>query len=135
MIVLGVFFVPGGLVLILTSVLGGFKLVPLMIGTLLLLSFAAVAMLYYRGQRLSITSFNDQGLTRNDGRKFAWVNLGRVVDKMRVEPGSARKKLWRTEIQFKDGSSAWLIPAKVVNFDEVNAFITNLPCERVTEDA
>jgi len=134
-IILGVFFVSIGLGMIVTSILGGFKLVPLVIGMLMLACFAAVVMLYLRGQRLSVTSFNDQGLTRNDGRKFVWENLGRVVDKMRIEPGTSKKSLWRTEIQFKDGSTAWLIPSKVVNFEEVNAFVTGLPCERVMEDA
>lgn len=134
-IALGIFFVPAGLGMVATNIMGGIKPVPVIIGLLLLVSFAAVAMLYLRGRGFSVASFNDQGLTRNDGRTFEWANLGRVVDKMTVQPGSAVKKLWRTEIQFNDGSAAWLIPGKVANHKEVNAFVSNLSCERVSEDA
>jgi hypothetical protein len=38
-----------------------------------------------------------------------------------------KKMLWRTEIQFKDGSVAWLIPSKVVDFQEVFDFVNQLP--------
>jgi hypothetical protein len=40
--------------------------------------------------------------------------------------------LWRTEIQFKDGESAWLIPGKIANFPEVNDYVARLPCEHKT---
>lgn len=39
------------------------------------------------------------------------------------------KALWRTEIQFKNGESAWLLPTKVSNFREASEFVLNLPCE------
>jgi hypothetical protein len=54
---------------------------------------------------------------------------------MAIKPGSNKKRLWRTEIQFTDGSSAWLIPSKVRNFDEVYAYVAGLRCEHVQEDA
>jgi hypothetical protein len=123
-----------GLVLTMISS-GGLKLVPLMIGSLLSISFLAALWLYLRGHRKTVKHFTDIGLSRNDGRDFAWSGLSRVVDKMAIKPGSQDRLLWRTEIQFNDGSSAWLIPSKVSNFDEVYAYIGGLQCEHVQEDA
>jgi hypothetical protein len=75
-----------------------------------------------------IRRLSDDGLVRNDGRSFAWAELHRVVDKVRVRNG--RKYLWRTEIQFTNGESAWLIPSKIRNYGEVVALVGRLPCER-----
>jgi hypothetical protein len=58
----------------------------------------------------------------------AWAELYRVVDRARVRNG--RKYLWRTEIQFSNGESAWLIPSKIRNYGEVVALVGRLPCER-----
>jgi hypothetical protein len=82
-----------------------------------------------------VKGFTADGLNRNDGKEFAWTGLNRVVDKMAIKPGSEKKRLWRTEIQFNDGSTAWLIPSKVSNFDEVYAYVSALKCEHVQEDA
>lgn len=40
------------------------------------------------------------------------------------------KVIRRTEIQFKNGEAAWLIPAKVSNYREVSQYVDNLPCEQ-----
>jgi hypothetical protein len=66
-------------------------------------------------------------LVRNDGRSFAWVELYRVVDRVRIR--NSRKYLWRTEIQFHSGESAWLIPSKIRNYADVAALVRRLPCE------
>jgi hypothetical protein len=132
---LAVFFIPVGLGLLVSSILGGFKIVPLGIGLLMLATFVGVVWMFIRGHRRSIKVFDDHGLSRNDGRKFAWSGLSRVVNKMRIKPGSEKRRLWRTEIQFNDGSSAWLIPSKVSNYSEVSAFVSGLQCEHIQEDA
>ena len=74
-----------------------------------------------------VRSFSDEGLVRNDGQSFAWAELYRVVDRVRVRNG--RKYLWRTEIQFHSGESAWLIPSKIRNYGEVAALVSRLRCE------
>jgi hypothetical protein len=114
---------------------GGVKLVPIAIGSLLFATFFTVVFLFLRGHRRTVKHFTSKGLERNDGKEFAWLGLSRVVDKMAIKPGSENKRLWRTEIQFNDGSSAWLIPSKVSNFDEVYAYVAGLQCEHVQEDA
>jgi hypothetical protein len=114
---------------------GGFKPVPVFIGLALSITFAGVVWIYLRGHRQTVKDFTDDGLGRNDGKQFAWSGLRRVVDKMAIKPGSGEKRLWRTEIQFNDGSSAWLIPSKISNFDEVYAYVSGLRCEHIQEDA
>ena len=112
---LGLFFVPVGLWMLITAVLNNFKSVPLLLGLLLPATFALLLWLVVRGYSKSIKYFTAEGLTRNDGKQLAWANLSRVVNQIRLDPANNRKKLWRTEIQFTDGGVAWIIPSKVVN--------------------
>ena len=133
-ILLGLFFIPMGLASLLGGLLKGFKVVPFGIGLTCLIFFGALVGLILRGHRRSVKSISDEGLVRNDGRSFSWSELSRVVDKVRVRP-SGRKTIWRTEIRFKDGESAWVIPGKVNNYAEVDALVNNLPCEHTEESA
>jgi hypothetical protein len=97
---------------------------------MLLVAYGAISWLVRRGHARSVKYFSDEGLARNDGRSFAWADLNRVVDQIRITSiAHNTKALWRTEIQFKNGESAWLIPLKVNNFSEVSEFVRDLPCE------
>ncbi len=127
-ILLGLFFVPAGLGLLISGLLKDLEVVPLGIGVMLLITFVVIVFLIRRGQVNAVRYFSDDGLVRNDGKSFAWPELNRVVDQVRTSP-AARKLIWRTEIQFKDGDSAWLIPPKVSNYAEVSEFVRSLPCE------
>ena len=133
-ILLGLFFVPMGLLNLLGGLLKGFKVVPLGIGLMCLVLFAVVVWLVLRGHRKSVRYLSEEGLVRNDGRSFSWSELSRVVDKTRIRP-SGRKTIWRTEIRFKDGEAAWLIPMKVTNYAEVVRRVDSLPCEHAEERA
>lgn len=133
-ILLGLFFVPMGLLNLLGGLLKGFKVVPLGIGLACLILFAGVVWLILRAHGKSVRYLSAEGLVRNDGRSFAWSELSRVVDKVRIRP-SGRKSIWRTEIRFKDGEAAWLIPAKVSNYAEVVPLVDGLPCEHAEERA
>jgi hypothetical protein len=132
-VLLGLFFVPAGFGFLISGVLKGFSIVPIVLGVLMLLLYGVVFWLVLRGYRKSVRQFTNEGLTRNDGRQFQWANLSRVVDKIRLVRG--RQSIWRTEIQFKDGDAAWLIPMKVGNYGEVRALVDNLPCEHAEERA
>ena len=123
-ILLGLFFIPMGLAL-----LNGPGIAHAAIGLVCLIMFGLVIWLVRRGHKNSVRCFSDDGLVRNDGRSFAWAELSRVVDKVRVRNG--RKYLWRTEIQFSNGESAWLIPSKIRNCGEVAALVGRLPCEHM----
>src|SRR5580765_7859510 len=97
-IILGLFFVPLGLLMLVNGVLKGFNVVPVGIGLMLLISFAVVVLLVRRGQSRSVKYFSDEGLTRNDGQGFRWPDLTNVVNQVRKSPGG-RKTIWRTEIR------------------------------------
>ena len=126
---LGLFLVPLSLFNLINGSLNGFKIVPFGIGLMMLLVFGSVVWLVARGYRKSVKHFTDEGLTRNDGSVMAWADLSRVVNQIRLKPGTNIKRLWRTEIHFKEGQTAWLIPGKVSNFQEVRDFVAALPCE------
>jgi hypothetical protein len=129
-ILLGLFFIPMGLVSLLSGLLKGFNIVPFGIGLMCLILFGVVVWLILRGHGKSVKYFSDEGLVRNDGRSFAWTDLSRVVDQFRIPSLAHQTKIiWRTEIQFRNGESAWLIPTKISNYREVNEFVRNLPCE------
>ena len=129
-VLLGLFFVPLGLASLGGGLLRGFRIVPVMLGLAMLIMFAAVMWLVRRGHTRSVRYFSDEGLVRNDGRSFAWDDLSRVVDQIRITSlAHGTKAVWRTEIQFRNGESAWLIPTKVGNYPEVSEFVRRLPCE------
>lgn len=132
-VLLGLFFVPMGFGLLYSSVSKGFATVPLMIGLMSLAVFSAVMWLILRGYRKSVKRFTAEGLTRNDGRSFAWTDLSAVVDKIRTTPRG--RFVWRIEVRFNKGGAAWLIPSKVNNFAEARAYVNNLPCPHTEERA
>src|SRR5215468_2406855 len=121
-ILLGLFFVPMGLVSLLIGLLEGFAIAPLGIGVMSLIMFGVIVWVIRRGHKRSVKYFSREGLVRNDGRSFSWTDLSRVVVQVRIRP-TGGKSLWRTEIQFKNGESAWVIPTKVSNYGEVAELI------------
>ena len=132
-ILLGIFFVPMGLWILEGSISKGFAGVPLIVGLMCLTVYSLVLWLVLRGYRRSVKIFTAEGLTRNDGRSFAWTNLNAVVDKIRTTPRG--RFVWRIEVRFNNGDEAWLIPVKVNNFAEVRAYVNNLPCPHTEEKA
>jgi hypothetical protein len=128
-ILLGLFLVPLGLFNVVSVLTKGFAPARLAIGLTVLVLYGVVLWLVRRGHGRSVKYFSGSGLVRNDGRSYAWADLSRVVNQVRLRPGG-QKVLWRTEIQFKDGESAWLIPAKVSNYREVGEYVVTLPCEQ-----
>jgi hypothetical protein len=127
---LGLFFVPIGLWNLVRASSRGFSVMPLVMGLMLLGLYSVVIWLVFRGYYKSVKYFSDEGLVRNDGRNFAWSELSRVVYQLRRSRTGNPRALWRTEIQFKNGESAWLIPIKVSNFREVSEYVNQLPCEQ-----
>src|SRR5262245_37396505 len=99
-ILLGLFFVPLGLAILLTGLLKGFAIAPLGIGVMCLTMFGWIVWVVRRAHKRSVKYFSGEGLVRNDGRSFSWTDLSRVVVQVRIRPTSG-KSLWRTEIQFK----------------------------------
>ena len=134
-IVLGLFFVPMGFGLLYGGISKGFNGMSFGIGAACLGMFALIFWIVFRAHRKSVRTFTNEGLTRNDGRQFAWTELERVVDKMARQRAGGGLFIWRTELRFKNGEAAWIIPSKVANYAEVAALVSNLPCEHAQEGA
>lgn len=132
--IFGTIFLPLASWILFSGIRSGLKPVPLAIGIVMFAVFAGVVFLFLRGRSNSVKYFTPSGIERMDGRKLPWNELKRVVDKM-ASKSATRKGLWRTEIQFNDGNSAWLIPSKIANYKDVRAYVEALNCERVQEDA
>ena len=129
-ILLGLILLPLGLFNLINGLTKGFAPARSGIGLVILALYGVVIWLVRRGHGRSVKYFSGSGLVRNDGRSFAWADLSRVVNQVRFRPQAPTTKvLWRTEIQFKDGEAAWLIPAKVSNYREAREYVDNLPCE------
>jgi len=61
--------------------------------------------------------------------RFPWSDLTGVVVQYRLMSFKHKtKQVWRIEIQFQGGRSAWLIPIRVANYEEVEAVVRELPC-------
>ena len=109
----------------------GFRLAPLLWAIVPVAIFAPVLWLARRGHSRSVKIFTEDGLTRNDGYRFAWADLDCVIEQIH-RFNRPVDVLWRVEIHFKNGQCAWLIPNKIANRAEVLAYVAALPCEHKT---
>ena len=133
-VVAGVFMVPLGLASLASGVMRGFAVVPVALGLAMLAMFGVVLALVRKGGSKSVRYLTEEGLERGDGRWLPWTELERVVQQIRVNPANGQKALWRTEIWFRNGESAWLLPLRVRNFGEVHQLVGTLPCEHVEKN-
>lgn len=131
-VLLGLIIVPLALGNLYQAISRGRVVAPLLIGVVMLALLGTVLWLARRGHLRSVKCFTEDGLTRNDGRRFAWPDLSCVVDQLHRRRGMTGDFVWRTEIQFRDGESAWLIPRKIANYPEVRDYVARLPCEHKT---
>jgi hypothetical protein len=130
-VLLGFFMVPLGLLILIGELQKGSRLVPalVLVGLLPLAAFGTVAWLFRRAYIKSVRYFSDEGVVLNSGKSLAWTDLSRVVDRIRLNRVTNFKAVWRTELHFKNGESAWVLPTKVSNYREVSEFVRSLPCE------
>ena len=129
-VILGLIFIPLAAGSLFTGLSSGVSVMPVAMGVLMLATFGGVMWLIRRGHARSVRYFSGDGLERNDGQWLAWADLERVVNQVRVDPlASGGKKLWRTEIWFRGGRSAWLLPARIGNRQQVDGRVRGLPCE------
>lgn len=85
-----------------------------------------ITFLIVRAKRKSVKFFDSNGITRRDGKHFAWSDFQGVATR------TARKRfggyfVWREELLFKNGETAWLIPQRIKNYAEVLAYVEKLP--------
>lgn len=83
--------------------------------------------LLFRARRTAARLFDDVGVTRGDKRRFDWNDFRGVTSRIDINLRSRRKYLWRVELVFADGETAWIIPNRVKNYDEVFEYLATLP--------
>ncbi len=125
---------------VLVVILGGPMLIILTSRHLRLASFVVVAFntlilftvlfLRIRAKRKAVRRFDAEGIVRGDGRRFGWKDFRGVVNRTRRRTPSGPELLWRAELVFADGETAWLIPQQVKNSAEVFAYLRTLPQAR-----
>jgi hypothetical protein len=98
----------------------------LMIAGAMALILVAVIALRVRAVRRMVRSFGAEGVTLRDGRRFGWNSFRGVVRRTR-RLRSGHTVVWRLELNFDDGESAWLIPQSIKNFQEAFAYVDTLP--------
>ena len=98
----------------------------LMFAVPILLLLSVIFYLMIRAKRNAVKVFDASGITRGDGRQFSWNEFCGVVT--RIDINYARQKyVWRIELAFANGESAWIIPNRIKNADEVFNFVAALP--------
>ena len=128
-ILLGLFIVPMSLLTMNDALRRGFKIAPFALGCVMLVGYGVILWIMRRARARSVKYFTPEGLWRVDGRQFFWTDLTRVVKQINKRQHSFRSFHWRTEIHFKNGESAWLLPRSIGNRDEVFGYVEALPCE------
>lgn len=85
-----------------------------------------VSILIIRAKRRAVTLFDNSGITRGDGKHFAWNEFRGVVTQT-AKTQYQRKYVWRQELIFDGDEQAWIIPNRVKNYEEVANYISQLP--------
>lgn len=98
-------------------------------GAFCLLIFGIVFVLIFlamRARRNAVKLFDASGVTRGDGRHFPWTAFCGVVTQT-ARNRFGQNYTWRKELAFSGGETAWIIPPRVKNADEVFGYLAQLP--------
>lgn len=79
-----------------------------------------------RARRQAVRLFDASGVTRGDGRHFPWSEFCGVVTQV-ARNRFGQTYTWRKELAFSGGETAWIIPPRVANADEVFGYLAQLP--------
>lgn len=82
--------------------------------------------LMIRAKRRAVCIFDASGITRGDGRHFYWAEFCGVVTQT-ARNRFGKSYVWRTELAFSGGETAWIIPPRIKNAPEVFAYIAQFP--------
>ncbi len=125
----------GGMLLLIfyqnfTSKSGSFEtavLRSLMIGVPVILLLAVLGFLMIRAKRNAVRLITNSSIKRGDGRNFAWNEFCGVITQTALNRQTQRKYIWRVELAFAGGETAWLIPNRIKNYNEVFDYLLKLP--------
>lgn len=98
-----------------------------LIGVPLFFFLSVFLFLMLRARKNVVKMIDSSGVTRGDGRHFAWQNFCGVVSQVAFNQRTQQRYLWRIELNFENGETAWIIPNRVKNFEEVLEFVRLLP--------
>lgn len=93
----------------------------LLLGLVLLLISLAI-----RARRQAVKMFDASGVTRGDGKHFYWAEFCGVVTQT-ARNRFGRTYVWRKELAFSNGETAWIIPQRIKNSNEVFEYLNKLP--------
>ncbi len=93
----------------------------------IILLLSVICYLMIRAKRNALKFFDASGIKRGDGRIFAWNEFCGTVTQTAFNQRTQRKYIWRVELVFANGESAWLIPNRIKNYDEVFNYVASLP--------
>jgi hypothetical protein len=80
-----------------------------------------------RAKRQAARLFDASGITRGDGRQFAWNEFQGVITRIDINLTTRQKYVWRIELAFANGEKAWIIPNRIKNAGEVFTYVAALP--------
>jgi len=113
--------------MLLVLLTNGIKLTSAILLFLNTLFLLAVCYLLIKANRQAAHLFDASGITRGDGRHFAWNEFQGVVTRIDINLRTRRKYVWRIELAFASGEKAWIIPNRIKNSEEVFNFVAALP--------
>lgn len=82
--------------------------------------------LQIRARRNALKLIDASGFTRGDGRHFAWTEFCGAIS-LTARNRFGNTYIWRTELTFANGESAWLISPRIQNYEEVFGYVDGLP--------
>lgn len=88
---------------------------------------AFVGYLQIRAKRQAVKLIDSTGILRGDGRLFSWNEFRGTITQVNFNRRTLRKYVWRVELVFAGNQTAWLIPNRVKNYEEVFNYVDYLP--------
>lgn len=107
----------------------------LLIGVPILFFISIFLFLMLRATKNAVKLIDNSGVTRGDGRHFAWQNFCGAISQTAFNRRTQRKYIWRIELAFENGETAWLIPNRIKNAEEVFNYVTALPLAHLKNQA
>jgi len=98
-----------------------------LLGVPVILFLSIFLFLMFRAKRNSVHLIDDSGVTRGDGRHFSWNDFCGIISQTAFNQRTQRRYLWREEFAFENGETAWIIPNRIKNYNEISAFLDALP--------
>lgn len=98
-------------------------------GAFFLFVFAVILFIVFlmiRATRNSVKTIDASGVTRGDGRHFAWSQFQGVITQT-ARNRFMKKYVWREELVFSGGETVWIIPQRIKNYAEISNLIARLP--------